>query len=134
MDLLGSIEGEKLARILREKARTCTRGRGGDVAPGGSDGGAHRHSRPGTWLVATRNTYHHRDIRQEREARRLIKESMTTRVATVSMDGRHDVIRAIVAQAHFRHLLVLEEEEQVGGLSDRDPQPQPWHGRRDEPR
>ena len=37
----------------------------------------------------------------------LIKEIMTTRVATVSMDDRLGVIKAIFEQAHFRHLLVL---------------------------
>ena len=40
----------------------------------------------------------------------LIKEIMTTRVATVSMDDRLGVIKEIFEQAHFRHLLVLEEE------------------------
>ena len=40
----------------------------------------------------------------------LIKEIMTTRVATVSMDDRLNVIKAIFEQAHFRHLLVVEEE------------------------
>ena len=50
----------------------------------------------------------------------LIKEIMTTRVATVSMDDRLNVIKAIFAQAHFRHLLVVEEEVLVGVISDRD--------------
>ena len=50
----------------------------------------------------------------------LIKEIMTTRVATVSMDDRLNVIKAIFEQAHFRHLLVLEEEVLVGVISDRD--------------
>ncbi|WP_393938149.1 CBS domain-containing protein [Aeromonas rivipollensis] len=50
----------------------------------------------------------------------LIKEIMTTRVATVSMDDRLGVIKEIFAQAHFRHLLVLEEEVLVGVISDRD--------------
>ena len=40
----------------------------------------------------------------------LIKEIMTTRVATVSMDDRLTVIKDIFEQAHFRHLLVVEEE------------------------
>ena len=40
----------------------------------------------------------------------LIKEIMTTRVATVSMDDRLGVIKEIFEQAHFRHLLVVEEE------------------------
>lgn len=43
-----------------------------------------------------------------------IRDIMTTRVATVSMDDRLRVIRDIFEQAHFRHLLVLEEEELVG--------------------
>ncbi|HGY5298248.1 TPA: CBS domain-containing protein [Aeromonas salmonicida] len=50
----------------------------------------------------------------------LIKDIMTTRVATVSMDDRLTVIKDIFEQAHFRHLLVLEEEELVGVISDRD--------------
>ena len=50
----------------------------------------------------------------------LIKEIMTTRVATVSMDDRLGVIKEIFEQAHFRHLLVLEEEVLVGVISDRD--------------
>ena len=50
----------------------------------------------------------------------LIKEIMTTRVATVSMDDRLNVIKAIFEQAHFRHLLVVEEEVLVGVISDRD--------------
>ena len=50
----------------------------------------------------------------------LIKEIMTTRVATVSMDDRLGVIKEIFGQAHFRHLLVLEEEVLVGVISDRD--------------
>ena len=50
----------------------------------------------------------------------LIKDIMTTRVATVSMDDRLTVIKDIFEQAHFRHLLVLEEGELVGVISDRD--------------
>ena len=50
----------------------------------------------------------------------LIKEIMTTRVATVSMDDRLGVIKEIFEQANFRHLLVVEEEELVGILSDKD--------------
>ena len=50
----------------------------------------------------------------------LIKDIMTTRVATVSMDDRLSVIKDIFEQAHFRHLLVLEEGELVGVISDRD--------------
>ncbi|MFQ2039424.1 CBS domain-containing protein [Aeromonas sp. s11] len=49
-----------------------------------------------------------------------IRDIMTTRVATVSMDDRLRVIKDIFEQAHFRHLLVLEEEELVGVISDRD--------------
>jgi len=49
-----------------------------------------------------------------------IREIMTTRVATVSMDDRLSVIKDIFEQAHFRHLLVLEEGELVGVISDRD--------------
>ena len=50
----------------------------------------------------------------------LIKDIMTTRVATVSMDDRLSVIKDIFEQARFRHLLVLEEEQLVGVISDRD--------------
>lgn len=50
----------------------------------------------------------------------LIKEIMTTRVATVSMDDRLSVIKEIFEQAHFRHLLVVEDEVLVGFISDRD--------------
>lgn len=50
----------------------------------------------------------------------LVREIMTTRVATVSMDDRLNVIKEIFEQAHFRHLLVLEEDLLVGVISDRD--------------
>lgn len=50
----------------------------------------------------------------------LIKEIMTTRVATVSMDDRLSVIKEIFEQAHFRHLLVVEDEVLVRVISDRD--------------
>lgn len=50
----------------------------------------------------------------------LVREIMTTRVATVSMDDRLNVIKEIFEQAHFRHLLVMEEEALVGVISDRD--------------
>ena len=50
----------------------------------------------------------------------LIKDIMTTRVATVSMDDRLTVIKDIFEQARFRHLLVLEEDQLVGVISDRD--------------
>lgn len=50
----------------------------------------------------------------------LVREIMTTRVATVSMDDRLNVIKEIFEQAHFRHLLVLEEDTLVGVISDRD--------------
>ena len=49
-----------------------------------------------------------------------IRDIMTTRVATVSLDDRLSVIKDIFEQAHFRHLLVLEEGELVGVISDRD--------------
>ena len=49
-----------------------------------------------------------------------IRDIMTTRVATVSMDDRLSVIKDIFEQAHFRHLLVVEEEVLVGVISDRD--------------
>lgn len=50
----------------------------------------------------------------------LVREIMTTRVATVSMDDRLNVIKEIFEQAHFRHLLVVEDDLLVGVISDRD--------------
>ncbi|WP_349919390.1 CBS domain-containing protein [Aeromonas veronii] len=50
----------------------------------------------------------------------LVRDIMTTRIATVSMDDRLNVIKEIFDAAHFRHLLVLEEDVLVGVISDRD--------------
>ena len=49
-----------------------------------------------------------------------IEEIMTIRVATVSMDDRLNVLKVICEQAHFRHLLVLEEGVLMGVISARD--------------
>jgi len=49
-----------------------------------------------------------------------IRDAMTTRVATVAMDDRLSVIKDIFEQARFRHLLVQEEGELMGIISDRD--------------
>ncbi|MGL4251399.1 MAG: CBS domain-containing protein [Aeromonas sp.] len=49
-----------------------------------------------------------------------IREIMTTRVVTVGMDDRLGVIKDIFVQARFHHLLVMEEGELVGVISDRD--------------
>ncbi|MGY3867317.1 CBS domain-containing protein [Aeromonas bivalvium] len=45
---------------------------------------------------------------------------MTTRVVTVEMDDRLSLIRDIFNQARFRHLMVMEEGELLGIISDRD--------------
>ena len=49
-----------------------------------------------------------------------IEEIMAIRVATVSMDDRLNVLKVIFEQAHFRHLLVLEEGVLMGVISARD--------------
>lgn len=45
---------------------------------------------------------------------------MTTRVATVEMDDRLTVVKEILDSAPFRHLLVVEDNELQGVISDRD--------------
>lgn len=49
-----------------------------------------------------------------------VETIMTTRVVTVEMDDRLSVIKDIFEQAHFRHLLVIEEGQMIGIISDRD--------------
>lgn len=49
-----------------------------------------------------------------------VADIMTTRLATVSMDDRLEVVKEIFEQAPFHHLLVVEEKELVGVLSDTD--------------
>lgn len=45
---------------------------------------------------------------------------MTTRVVTVEMDDRLTVVKEILDKAPFRHLLVVENEQLQGVISDRD--------------
>ncbi len=49
-----------------------------------------------------------------------VSEVMTTRVVTVEMDDRLTVVKEILDCAPFRHLLVIEDEELQGVISDRD--------------
>lgn len=49
-----------------------------------------------------------------------VAEMMTTRLATVGMDDRLATVKAIFDEAPFRHLLVVEEGELVGVLTDTD--------------
>jgi len=50
----------------------------------------------------------------------LIKAIMKTRVATVEMDDSLALVRELFLSAPFHHLLVVEGEELVGILSDKD--------------
>ncbi len=49
-----------------------------------------------------------------------VSEVMTTRVVTVEMDDRLTVVKEILDCAPFRHLLVIEDEQLQGVISDRD--------------
>ncbi len=49
-----------------------------------------------------------------------VSEVMTTRLVYVEMDDRLTVIKEILDSAPFRHLLVIEGEQLVGVISDRD--------------
>jgi acetoin utilization protein AcuB len=49
-----------------------------------------------------------------------IADIMKTRVASVHMDDRLSVIKKIFAQVQFHHLLVVEDKQLVGILSERD--------------
>jgi len=49
-----------------------------------------------------------------------VSEIMVTRIATVEMDDRLTVVKDILDQAPFRHLLVVEDNELQGVISDRD--------------
>ncbi|QFI54021.1 CBS domain-containing protein [Aeromonas simiae] len=49
-----------------------------------------------------------------------VADIMTTRLATIAMDDRLETIKEIFDQAPFRHLLVVEEGELVGVLTDTD--------------
>lgn len=50
----------------------------------------------------------------------LIKAIMKTRVATVEMDDTMAMVRELLLSAPFHHLLVVEGDELVGILSDKD--------------
>lgn len=49
-----------------------------------------------------------------------IVDIMKQRVATIGMDDTLETVRDFFAAAPFHHLLVLEEEQLVGILSDKD--------------
>jgi len=49
-----------------------------------------------------------------------ISEVMTTEVVKVNMDDRLSVVKDILDNAPFRHLLVVEDDELQGIISDRD--------------
>ncbi|PKF61908.1 CBS domain-containing protein [Psychromonas sp. psych-6C06] len=49
-----------------------------------------------------------------------VSDVMTTRVVKVDMDDRLTVVKEILDSAPFRHLLVIEDEELQGVISDRD--------------
>ncbi len=49
-----------------------------------------------------------------------IADIMSTRVVTVEMDDRLTVAKEIFEQANFHHLLVMEDNQLAGILSERD--------------
>ena len=49
-----------------------------------------------------------------------VSEVMTSEVIKVDMDDRLTVVKDILDSAPFRHLLVVEDEELQGVISDRD--------------
>ena len=49
-----------------------------------------------------------------------VSEVMATRVVTVEMDDRLTVVKEILDCAAFRHLLVIENNQLQGVISDRD--------------
>jgi acetoin utilization protein AcuB len=49
-----------------------------------------------------------------------VAEVMTSRVITVTMDDRIPVLKSILSEAGFHHLLVVEEGILQGIISDRD--------------
>lgn len=49
-----------------------------------------------------------------------VLEVMTTRVVKVDMDDRLTVVKEILDNAPFHHLLVVEDEKLQGVISDRD--------------
>jgi acetoin utilization protein AcuB len=51
----------------------------------------------------------------------LMRDIMTSRVVTVEMDDRLEVVKEIFDTMNFHHLLVLDEHGKLGGIvSDRD--------------
>ncbi|WP_413699992.1 CBS domain-containing protein [Psychromonas sp. KJ10-10] len=49
-----------------------------------------------------------------------VAEVMTTRVVCVDMDDRLTIVKDILDKAPFRHLLVTEDKQLQGIISDRD--------------
>lgn len=49
-----------------------------------------------------------------------LREIMTPRVATVAPDDSMEVVRTIFTKARFHHLVVVDGDEVVGIVSDRD--------------
>jgi acetoin utilization protein AcuB len=49
-----------------------------------------------------------------------VSDVMTTRVVSVDMDDRLLIVKEILDQAPFRHVLVVEDEQLQGIISDRD--------------
>ena len=49
-----------------------------------------------------------------------VYDVMTARVVTVEMDDRLTVVKEILDKAPFRHLLVIEDKQLQGVISDRD--------------
>jgi acetoin utilization protein AcuB len=49
-----------------------------------------------------------------------VSDVMTTRVVSVDMDDRLTIVKEIIDQAPFRHVLVVEDEKLQGIISDRD--------------
>src|SRR6202051_3296375 len=51
----------------------------------------------------------------------VMRDIMTSRVVTVEMDDRLEVVKEIFDTMNFHHLLVLDEHRKLGGIvSDRD--------------
>lgn len=49
-----------------------------------------------------------------------VSEVMSTRIVTVDMDDRLTLVKDILDSASFRHLLVVEDKQLQGVISDRD--------------
>jgi acetoin utilization protein AcuB len=51
----------------------------------------------------------------------VMRDVMTTRIVTVAMDDRLEVVKEIFDTMHFHHLLVIDEHAKLSGIvSDRD--------------